>query len=132
MILENIIRKHLLLEKKISELKSNLVITYNILTDEGGHTQLRKFRHVSSGSDRIYDYDIINLLEKAKDDITFHIVLEQIIDGVRFIVSEKEFPHLNVVLSPKKKNPYDWNLTIITVMRKEDFLVGKDQSQIFV
>ena len=132
MILKNVIRKHLLLERKISELKSNLIITYNIYTDKGGHTELRKFRDVSSGKDKIYDYNIVKLLERAKDDITFHIVLEQIVDGVRFIVSQKEFPHLNVVLQPYEKTPYEWDFTIITVMNKEDFLVGRNQLQIYV
>tara|TARA_R110000868_G_scaffold149661_2_gene372240 strand:+ start:193 stop:591 length:399 start_codon:yes stop_codon:yes gene_type:complete len=132
MILENIIRKHLLLEKKIREIKSNLTITYNLHTDERGHTENRKFRHVGSGGDKIYDYDIINFIELAKDDITFHIVNEQITSGIRFIVSEKKFPFLNVIIEPIMKNPYEWNLTIITIMRKEFFDIGRGQLQIFV
>jgi pyruvate formate-lyase activating enzyme-like uncharacterized protein len=100
--------------------------------ERGDHGEKRKWRHVSSGGDRIYDLYIQQLVEAAKDEITFHIVLDQVQDSVRFIVSQIKSPNLNVIIEPKMKNPYDWVLNVITVMNKEDFNIGRGQLQIFV
>ena len=132
-MIRQIIKEQLLLEKKIALIRANLTINYDLRHDERSqHSEKRKWRHVASGGDRIYDYDIQKLIEAAKDDITFHIVQEQIQDGVRFIVTQKAFPHLNVVLEPKMRNAYDWVMNVITVMNKEDFDIGRGQLQIFV
>ena len=72
------------------------------------------------------------MIESAKDDIVFNIINDQIVDGVRFIVSQATSPYLNVVIEPRVKNPYNWDLVVITQMDKEDFAVGRDQLQIFV
>lgn len=132
-MLKQIIKEQLLLEKKIVQIRANLIINYDLRHDERGqHSEKRKWRHVSTGGDRIYDLYIQQLIESAKDEITFHIVQEQIEDSVRFIVSQKSDPHLNVVIEPKMKNPYDWVLNVITVMNKQDFNIGQNQLQIFV
>ena len=132
-MIKRLIREQLLLEKKIADIKANLIISYDLRHDErGSHSEKRKWRHVSSGGDRIYDLDIQQVVEAAKDEITFRIVQEEIQDGVRFIVSQKNSPYLNVIIEPKMKNAYDWILYVITVMNKEDFEIGRGQLQIFV
>ena len=131
-MIKKIIKEHLLLEKKIAQIRANLTINYDLRHDERSqHSQKRQWRHVSSGGDRIYDLYIQQLIEAAKDEITFHIVQEQIQDGVRFIVSQKKDPHLNVIIEPKMKNPYDWVLNVISVMNKQDYAIGRGQLQIF-
>ena len=131
-MIKKIIKEHLLLEKKIAQIRANLTINYDLRHDERSqHSQKRQWRHVSSGGDRIYDWYIEQLVEAAKDDITFHIVQEQIQDGVRFIVSQKKDPHLNVIIEPKMTNPYDWVLNVISVMNKQEFSIGRGQLQIF-
>ena len=131
--MRHIIREQLLLEKKIAELRANLTISFDLRHDVSGHSEKRKWRHVGQESGRkIYDYDILRLIESAKDDIVFNIVNDQIVDGVRFIVSQATSPYLNVVIEPRVKNPYNWDLVVITQMDKEDFAVGRDQLQIFV
>jgi hypothetical protein len=131
-MIKKIIKEHLLLEKKIADIRANLIISYDLRHDErSSHSEKRKWRHVSTGGDRIYDLYIQNLVEAAKDEITFRIVQEEIQDGVRFIVSQKSDPHLNVIIEPKMKNPYIWTLYVISVMNKKDFAIGRDQLQIF-
>ena len=131
-MIKKIIKEHLLLEKKIAQIRANLTINYDLRHDERGqHSQKRQWRHVSDGGDRIYDLYIQQLIETAKDDITFHIVQEQIQDSVRFIVSQKKDPHLNVIIEPKMTNPYDWVLNVISVMNKQEFSIGRGQLQIF-
>jgi len=132
MNIKRIISEQLILERKIAQIRANLTINYDLRHDEKSqHSQKRQWRHVSTGGDRIYDLYIEQLIDSAKDDITFHIVQEQIQDGVRFIVSQKKDPHLNVIIEPKMTNPYDWVLNVISVMNKQDYAIGRGQLQIF-
>jgi hypothetical protein len=118
-MIKKIIKEQLLLEKKIADIRANLIISYDLRHDErSSHSQKRKWRHV-------------NLVEAAKDEITFRIVQEEIQDGVRFIVSQKSDPHLNIIIEPKMENPYIWTLYVISVMNKKDFAIGRGQLQIF-
>lgn len=133
MNIKHIIKEQLILEKKIAQITANLIINFDLRHDERGkHSQDRKWRHVGEGGSRIYDIDIIQLIESAKSDISLQIAMEQIQDGVRFIVSQKNSPYLNVIIEPKMNNPYDWTLYVITVMNKQDFDIGRGQLQIFV
>jgi len=96
----------------------------------GGHTAQRKWRHGSS--EKIYDHDIVKLLDDAKDEIIYSIIDGEIRPNRRFIVSRDGGDHLNVVVSPEKLDTNHWNLVTITVMRKSDFTVSSGQLQIFV
>jgi len=84
------------------------------------------------GGQRITDYDILQLCKNAKSDITQYIVIGEIISGVRFIVTQKEYPYLNLVIEPTENTPYDWVLTVVTVMNNQNFVTGSKQLQIFV
>lgn len=131
-MIRQIIKEQLLLEKKIALIRANLTISYDLRHDERSqHSEKRKWRHVASGGDKIHDLYIQQVVEAAKDDITMNIVQDLIQDGVRFIVSQKSAPHLNVIIEPKMKNPYDWILYVISVMNKQYFEIGRDQVQIF-
>lgn len=134
MNIKHIIKEQLILEKKIAQITANLTINFDLRHDERSkHSQDRKWRHVGKdGGERIYDSNIKDLIEWAKNDISFNIAMEQIQDNVRFIVSQKNSPYLNVIIEPKMKNPYDWVLSVITVMNKQDFDIGRGQLQIFV
>ena len=126
--------KRLLIEKKIAELQDMVYITYSIQhTGESKHGQFRKRRHEKEeNGQRITDYDILNLCKSAKSDITQYIVIGEIVDGVRFIVSQKDSPHLNLVIEPSENSPYDWTLTVVTVMNNEYFKIGLNQLRIIV
>lgn len=130
MNIKKIIKEQLIVEKKISEIRANLTINFDLRHDTSGHSEKRKWRH-GGGENKIYDFDIVKLVESVKDDITFNIVNEQITDSVRFIVSQSRSPFLNVIIEPRMKNPYQWDLNVITVMNKDGFEVGRGQLQIF-
>jgi hypothetical protein len=53
-------------------------------------------------------------------------------DGVRFIVTQKDSPYLNLVIEPVENSPYDWTLTVVTVMNNEYFKIGSNQLRIVV
>ena len=131
-MIRQIIKEQLLLEKKIALIRANLTISYDLRHDERSqHSEKRKWRHVASGGDKIHDLYIQQVVEAAKDDITMNIVQDLIQDGVRFIVSQKSAPHLNVIIEPEMLNPYEWNLNVISVMNKLNYSIGSGQLQIF-
>ena len=128
--LNDIIKKTLLQEQKFHEISNEVTFDFDLFHDEWGHTNDRKWRHGSGN--KIYDLNIVKLLEEAKDDIVYNIIEGRIREGKRFIVSRLKGDQLNVVIEPKKNYINHWDLIIITVMKKEDFSVGKGQVQIFV
>jgi hypothetical protein len=129
-IIKKILNEQLLLEKKFAEISANLTISFE-LHHTPVHSKQRQWRHVKDGGDRIYDADLKRVLDKAKDDIVFHIIQEEIVDGVRFIVHDAK-SDLNIVVGPEEINPYIWKLFVITTMTKKDFRVGPDQLVITV
>ena len=127
--LNNIIKKTFLQEQKFHEISNEVTFDFDLYHDEWGHTNDRKWRHGSGN--KIYDLNIVKLLEDAKDDIVYNIIEGKIREGKRFIVSRLKGDQLNIVIEPKKNYINHWDLTIITVMKKEGFTVGKGQLQIF-
>lgn len=104
--------------------------TFDLHHDVGGHTSKRKWRHGSG--EKIYDRDIVNLLDDAKEEIIYSIIDGDIRNGNRFIVSREGGDNLNVVIKPEELEVNHWNLVTITTMRKSDFTVSRGQLQIFV
>ena len=82
-LLRETILKHLILEKKIATLRSQISISFEVRLDKGGHTESRQGeRNVTRG-------DINLLLGKAVDEITTKIILGEINGGDVFIVRKK-------------------------------------------
>jgi len=122
-LLRETILKHLLIEKKLSTLKSQIFITFEVRTDRGGHTQDRQVqRNVSRG-------DINLLLGLAVDEITTKIVLGELIHEDEFIVRSKN-GNLFIPVLLIEENPYNFVLMTKTVIRKER--IGRPQLTIWV
>jgi hypothetical protein len=128
--LRQIINETILKEEKFHEINTEISFDFELFHDEWGHTKDRKWRHGSGN--KIYDLDIVELIEEAKEDIIYNIIDGKIKDGRRFIVSRLNGNNLNIVIEPIKNYINEWRLVIITVMKKEDFTVSKGQLQIFV
>lgn len=120
----------LIREQKFHELTTDIEFTFDLHHDMGRHTQQRKWRH--GVDERIYDLDIVQLLDDAKEEIMYGIIDGNIQSRRRFIVSREGEDYLNVVIHPEELDINYWNLVTITVMKKPDFTVSKGQLQIFV
>jgi len=130
MNIKRIIKETIIREEKFHELNFDINFTFELYHDEGGHTQSRKWRHGSG--EKIYDYDIIKLLNDAKEEIVYGIIDNDIVHNRRFIVSREGGDFLNLIIKPEKLEPNHWNLVTITTMKKRDFTVSPGQIQIFV
>ena len=117
--------KNLISEKVFARMKDSLEIFYEL--DNTVHTERdSKGRHLSSGGDKIYDLEILNLLEKAKPQITSLIGTDEIQDGQSIVISDNNPPYLNVVVACQKYSIMSWRLKVITVMRKQGFRAKRD------
>jgi hypothetical protein len=122
-LLRETILKHLLLEKKIATLKSQIYITFEVRLDRGGHTEDRQMeRNVSRG-------DINLLLGLAVDEITTKIVLGELDHQDEFIVRSRG-GNLFIPIILIKEDPYNFVLKTKTVIRKER--EGRPQLTIWV
>ena len=128
------ILKNLLVEKKIAQIRANLTIIFNLGYKRGAvqgmksHAEHRKNRHQG---DPIRDYDILSAVEKSKDTIVQYIVIGELYDGVEFIIKEKS-TSLNIPVILEEVSPYEFNIFVKTVMKSDDFFVGRDQIVISV
>ena len=131
-LLRETIRKVLILEKKIAEIQANLTVTMNLKYQRGNvpviksHAEKQKKRDFSKSGDIIRDYDILNSVNKVKDDIVQYIVIGDLYDGVQFVIKD-ESTLLNIPILIQEVNPYEFNLVIKTVMRGTDFYIGRGQ-----
>lgn len=133
-LLRESIRKHLLIEKKIAAIRTNLTIVFNLGYKRGeiqgmkSHAEHRKNRH---DDNKIRDWDILQVVERAKDDIVQYIVMGELSDGTNFVVRDSQ-SFLNIPIVLEELSPYEFNLFIKTVMIKNDFSVGRGQVVITV
>ncbi len=130
MNINKIIKESILREEKFHQLRDEVEFTFDLHHDVGGHTAKRKWRHGSG--EKIYDRDIVKLLNDALEEIMYSIMDGDIRNGRRFIVSRDGGDYLNVVIKPEKLDANYWNLVTITTMKKDDFTVSPGQLQIFV
>ena len=122
-LLRETIKKHLLLEKRIATLRSQISITFEVRLDKSGHTEDRQIeRNVTRG-------DINLLLGKAVDEITTKIILDEINGGDVFIVRSKS-GNLFIPVKLIQEDPYNFVLLTKTVIRKEK--QGRPQLTIWV
>jgi len=128
--ISRIIKESILREEKFHQLNDKIEFTFDLHHDIGGHTAKRKWRHGSG--EKIYDRDIVNLLDDAKEEIIYSIIDGDIKNGKRFIVSRDGGDYLNVVIKPEKLDSNYWNLVTITTMKNPNFTVSRGQLQIFV
>jgi len=128
MLLKDLIKTQLLKEEAFHSISQSMTFNYDIYHIP--HSVYRKRRHGSG--ERVYDRDIINLLNKSKEEITYYIIDGIIRDRRRFIISDTRDPYLNIVIEPEKLGVNDWNLVVITVMNNIDFTVSRGQLQIYI
>lgn len=128
MLLKDLIKTQLLKEEAFHSISQSMTFNYDI--HHNPHSEYRKRRHGSG--QWIRDSHIINLLNEAKEEITYLIIDGIIRDRRRFIISDTKDPYLNLVIQPEKLDVNDWNLLIITVMNKLDFTGSRNQLHIYI
>ena len=124
MNIKTIISEQLLLEiriaKIISTIADNFTVVMNI--EDTLHYNARKHRHEFVGKNTkvpvyIDDFEVVEMLEKAKKNIAGKILNNAIRDGESFVLADKTGPKkITLDIAPKMlKDKTQWELTIITI-----------------
>jgi hypothetical protein len=122
-LLRESIRKHLLLEKRIAQLRSQIFITYDVKVDNRSHAEDRqKERGIESKT-------IKDLIELAIDELTGKIILNEVSDNEDIIIRSKS-TGLFVPVVLKEEDPYNFLLIVKSAYYKETS--GRPQLTIWV
>ena len=142
-LLRESIRKHLLLEKIIGQVSSQIEVSFNLEIDRGFHSFMRKTRHDLEGKGyeltrkHSYEYnqreitnaEIKDLINSAKRQIAEKIVTKEIDTNKSFVVKSLNW-ELAVAIIPLFQGGTHWILKVTTVFRESldnPFRTGKDQ-----
>jgi hypothetical protein len=122
-LLRETIKKHLLLEKRIAQLRSQIFITYDIKIDNRGHAEDRQ-------RERNIETKLIKgIIENAINEITNKIVLGEVSDNDDIIIRSRQ-TGLFVPVVLREDDPYNFVLIVKTAYYKEK--AGRPQLTIWV
>lgn len=135
MEIKRILLEQIINEARIAQIAANISLSFDV--HETGHSKNQRFRHKDASSLIIINSDIRGVIERAKNDIAFHIVQGDIVDGEDFVVTDRNGEKkISLAIVPKEETPYYWNLIIRTVFSElakgEPFRVGRDQLHIVI
>jgi len=147
-LLRESIRKHLLLEKTIAQIVSNLEVTFNLEVDRGAHSFDRQTRKDLEGKGyeltgkHSYEYnqreisnnEIKEVIGLAKKEIAERIVSREINNEIPFVIKSLKW-ELAIAIFPMFQGGTYWILKVGTVFRESKanpFRVGEDQLVIWV
>lgn len=136
-LLRESIRKHLLLEKVIGQISTNLEVSFNLEIDRSYHSFERRTRPGLSddyNQREIGNSEIKEIINLTKKDISEKIVNHELTDNDRFVIKSLKW-EISIVVALEHNGGTYWTLHILTVFResKENpFRVGKNQTVIFI
>mgnify|MGYP000642646725 FL=1 len=134
--LRQLIKEHLLLEKRIAQLMSSFKVQYSFEVDRTTHAYHRKTRTgISDYNEKeISNAEIKYIVELSLRDIAEKIAQHNIIHDESFVVKSVD-KEIAIAIVPKHVEDNFWKLIIVTVFRESfnnPFRVGEDQLVIWV
>jgi len=134
--LRQLIKEHLLLEKRIAQLMSSFKVQYSFEVDRTTHAYHRKTRTgISDYNEKeISKAEIKYIVELSLRDIAEKIAQHNIIHDESFVVKSVD-KEIAIAIVPKHVEDNFWKLIIVTVFRESlnnPFRVGEDQLVIWV
>jgi len=134
--LRQLIKEHLLLEKRIAQLMSSFKVQYSFEVDRTTHAYHRKTRTgISDYNEKeISNAEIKYIVELSLRDIAEKIAQHNIIHDESFVVKSVD-KEIAIAIVPKHVEDNFWKLIIVTVFRESlnnPFRVGEDQLVIWI
>jgi hypothetical protein len=134
--LRELIKEHLLLEKRIAQLMSSFEIQYSFDIDRSVHAYLRKTRNDIEGYNEkeISNSEIKYMISLSLKKIAEKIAQHNILDNEAFVIKSYE-KEIAIAIEPKHVDDNFWKLVITTVFRESfdnPFRVGKNQTLIWI
>jgi len=129
--LRELIRKNLLIEKKIAQLRDNITVTFSYDVDRSKHAEMRSSRPELEDYNQkeISNGEIVYIIDLVKRQISEKILEGQIVNQEPFVIKSPE-KEIAIVVDPVNEYGQYWKLFIRTVFRESKFnpfRVGKNQ-----
>jgi hypothetical protein len=134
--LRQLIKEHLLLEKRIAQLMSSFKVQYSFEVDRTTHAYHRKTRTgISDYNEKeISNSEIKYIVELSLREIAEKIAQHNILHDESFVIKSVD-KEIAIAVVPKHVEDNFWKLIIVTVFRESynnPFRVGEDQLVIWV
>ncbi len=134
--LRQLIKEHLLLEKRIAQLMSSFKVQYSFEVDRTTHAYQRKTRTgISDYNEKeISNSEIKYIVELSLREIAEKIAQHNILHDEPFVIKSVD-KEIAIAVVPKHVEDNFWKLIIVTVFReslRNPFRVGEDQLVIWV
>jgi hypothetical protein len=134
--LRQLIKEHLLLEKRIAQLMSSFKVQYSFEVDRTTHAYHRKTRiGISDYNEKeISNSEIKYIVELSLREIAEKIAQHNILHDESFVIKSVD-KEIAIAVVPKHVEDNFWKLIIVTVFRESynnPFRVGEDQLVIWV
>jgi len=132
MNLRGLIKEHLILEKRIGQISTDMSVTFNFEIDRTPHAEDRSTREYLGNKYNqrpIENNEIKELLSKARRDITEYIVTRKITPNKAFVVRSEKY-ELSVPINPRFMGGTHWKLYVMSAWRESaenQFRVGPEQ-----
>jgi hypothetical protein len=131
MSLKKLIKEHLILEKRIGQISSNIEVIFSFDVDRTGHAYDRKTRNDIELYDEreISNSEITEVISFARKEIAEYIVSGEITEDTNFVVRSSKWG-LAIAIVAKHMGGTYWKLLVRTVFRESNlnpFRVGRDQ-----
>jgi len=134
--LRELIKEHLLLEKRIAQLMSSFEIQYSFDVDRSIHAYDRKTRNdiENYNEKEISNSEIKYIINLSLKEIAEKIAQHNIVDNKEFVIKSYE-KEIAIAIVPKHVLDNFWELVVKTVFRESydnPFRVGKNQIVIWI
>ena len=134
--LRELIKEHLLLEKRIAQLMSSFEIQYSFDVDRSSHAYIRKTRNDIEGYNEkeISNSEIKYMISLSLKKIAEKIAQHNIVHNEEFVIKSYE-KEIAIAIAPKHVLDNFWELVVTTVFRESydnPFRVGKNQIVIWI
>jgi len=121
--------KNIIKEERIGKLFGDIKVKVSIENSVHGNTQ--RFRH--GKGEEITNDEILSLLNLGLPQILNGIKEGELGQDSSIVVSQKDYPFLNVVTNLEEQDCYNFQINIVTTIRKKRFYTtGKNDFQIYV
>jgi hypothetical protein len=122
MIIKQIIKEQLLLEKRIGQISSNIEVVFGFDVIKTKHAEKRKDsskRDIGGTTRHISNAEMVEFVRYFSKDIAEGIVNGEIEDQERFVIKSLE-RELAMVIVPEQVHGYYWQMIIVTVFRESE------------
>lgn len=121
--------KNIINEERIGKIYGEIKIKFSI--ENSGHGRVQRFRH--GKDEEITNNELMELLSKSTPKIIEKIKEQEIGQDSSVVISQTDYPFLNIVTSMEEEDCYNYTINIVTTIRKKKFYpTGDSDIQIYV